>query len=440
MNCEVSEINNNNTPIKGIKIIGDKAIQRNAMHTIVLLDISGSMNQDNKLVNVKKSLNFLVKFLQSSDHLSLITFNHISQIMIQNMNVTPDYITTFHHIINTLMANGGTNLSAGLLNVKSVLERCVDENLKTGLIILTDGHTNEGIISKTDILRIVESIKTVLPSISITTIGYNDDHNAELLKSIAVNGAGSYNIVNNSDQVATVFGEILGGLMSTVVQNCYVKYDSSWETLNMYPTTKEGYKTIIYIGDITAESETILLFKNTNTSSVEVGGVSTKDFSTITHNLDFTHMSQNTESYYIAYIRFQIAYILENLNNLTNETVINRLKPIKDYLDIPLNALHPLVSYLRREISSIEEQVEYPVSMNNTQNLQQSMCLAFGRGTSSQRVLLRRQLIHHYDIDSAPNNASNINIMITPFSNTAQREVSQCAVEYTQADIDDPME
>ena len=99
MNFEVSDIQVNNNYIKGVKILGDKNEQgeRNSTHTIILLDVSGSMDESNKLKNVKKSLNFLIKFLQPTDRLTLITFNSMSQIVIQNMNVTQEYITTFQY-------------------------------------------------------------------------------------------------------------------------------------------------------------------------------------------------------------------------------------------------------------------------------------------------------------------------------------------------------
>ena len=441
MEFEASQITIANKPIKGIKIIGNKVTQRNAMHTIVLLDVSGSMNDNRKLENVKKSLGFLLKFLQSNDKLTLVTFNYLSEVHIQNMNITQEYLQTFQHIIQTLRAEGGTNLSAGLLNVKRILDVCASENAsisKTGLIILTDGHTNEGVTSMNDLLRIVESIKSTQPSISITTIGYDDDHNAELLKSIAVNGGGSYNIVNNIEQVATVFGDILGGLVTTVVQNCYAKFNSSWRTLNIYPSEIKDNSTILKIGDINAESETILLFENTDNSVVEIGGITTTDFTTITTTINFVNLTSNLQSYYIAYIRFDLANILQNIKTLSKDEITNRLTPIKQYLN---TQQHPLVSYLKQQITEIETQIINPqeINQNISQNIQASMCLAFGRGTSAfpRRVARRLNFVNENDLVDAMN---NVNIMETPFANATQRLVSQSAVNYTQESADDPME
>ena len=117
MNFEHTEFSINEVPLKGLKITGNKVTQRNPAHTIILLDTSGSMNEDNKLNIVKKSLYFLLRFFQSTDSLSLITFNETSNIIIENKNATSENLNIFHYIIDRLNANGGTNLSAGLLNV-----------------------------------------------------------------------------------------------------------------------------------------------------------------------------------------------------------------------------------------------------------------------------------------------------------------------------------
>ena len=430
MNIEVSEININNNNVKGLKIIGGPIANRRSTHTIVLLDVSGSMEFMNKLSNVKKSLTFLLKFLQKTDHISLITFNNLSHILIENMNVTPEYNEAFRHTIDTLRADGGTNLSAGLLHVKAILERCASVNhdiSKTGLIILTDGHTNEGIIGSTQLLSLIESIKNVLPSLSITTIGYNDDHNSLLLKDIATTGNGSYNIVNNIEEIATVFGTILGGLMTTVVQNITVTYPSSWNCLNMYSKKVNNTNTVLHIGDICAESETIILFDKSDTNPVTVYGIDTNTFSAITKNLlwSSSELSEQNESYYIAYSRNIIAIILQNITTTPKQIILDKLKPIKDYLNQPIShhPHHPLVAILKQEIESIEIQLIENASLNQSQNIQASAFLSLGRGISARTP--QRRIIVEDDLDvDIVDSISNMNIS-TPFSNRIQREITE---------------
>lgn len=433
MDFEVNEITVHAKPIKCLKIVGSSIEQRNPTHTIVLLDTSGSMDEGNKLNNVKKSLTFLLKFLQKSDYISLVTFSSNSEILIQNINCSNEYMEAFRYTIQTLKAEGGTNLSAGLLNVKNILEQTT-HTCKTGLIILTDGHTNEGLTRSDDILRIINGIKVVNPSISITTIGYNDDHNANLLKDIATNGNGSYNIVNNIEQVATVFGDILGGLMSVVVQNVNATYPSSWKNLNMYKTKENNGLSVLDIGDVCGESETILLFENADNSSVTVSGIITSNLESAQINISWNPTSYPVikEPYMMAYIRNSIAYILNNLANLDKDETKAKLTEMKEFLNSTSVQHNPLTRMLKDEISSIEDQLCSSV-LDTTNNLQASVMLGLSRGLSRARHIPRQV----NNLDNMVDAFQHMNVTMTPFANRVQRELTQ---RITSMTADDPEE
>jgi Mg-chelatase subunit ChlD len=433
MNYEVSSFRVANKTIKGLKIIGDTIETRNNTHTIILLDVSGSMNEARKLYNVKRSLHFMIKFLQKTDHISLVTFAHDSNIIIENMKVSKDYIDTFTYAIDTIQADGGTNLSSGLFKVKGLIQRAnlVNQMIsKTGLIILTDGHTNEGVTRSDDLLRIIESIKTDDPNLSITTIGYDEDHNAKLLKDIATSGGGSYNIVNNQEQVASVFGDILGGLMTTTAQNVVVKYPSSWECINTYTKKVDPNTTTLNIGDINAESETIILFDNTDNSDIILEGYATKDYSHIQKTVKFENLSNNNVSYKVSYIRLGIAYILEHMND--HALVRPKVQIIKSYLSEASIQSHPLLPFLLQQIVSIERQLSQNINFNQTANLQMSTVLGLGRGVSQYP-----QNVSQSDENDITDRMNNVSIYQTPFSNRVQQELTQQLVNMTQ---DDPME
>ena len=433
---EVCQISMNNNILKGVKIIGNPIAQRNNTHTIVLLDTSGSMGEDKKLENVKKSLNYLLKFLQSNDYLSLVTFNYGSEIIIQNTKVSSEYLETFKYAIDTLHAEGGTNLSSGLLNVKHIITHADTSQVsKTGLIILTDGQVNEGVTKSEELMRIIQSIKEVNPNISITSIGYGEDHNAALLSTIATNGGGSYNVVKNIGEVATVFGDILGGLMTTVAQNVSITYPSSWNCINMYSTTTSNNTNTMYIGDIHAESETILLFENTNDSNIYIGGALTHDYSMMRKEINWTsNISQDSMPYYMAYIRNSIAYILKNLKTLDAHQIQSTLVHMKEYLNQPMIQFHPLTRLLKSEITNIENQIIRPNALDTTLNLQTSAFLGLGRGASApRRHPLRRQMSIN-EMDTILDDMINIS---TPFSNRVQRELTQQIMSMTATDPTD---
>lgn len=399
MEVEVCEFSVNNRLIKGVKLIGGKCSQRIPVHTIILLDTSGSMNYNSKLKNVKKSLYYLLKFLQN-DYLSLISFNDTSEILLENTRITPDQTDMLHYTIDKLKADKGTNLSAALLNAHTLLQRTPSE-IKTGLIILTDGHANEGITKSEDLLNIIATIKNN-SSVSITTIAYGEDHNAELLKDMATYGGGSYNMVDNLEQVATVFGDILGGLMSCVMQNVVIKHPSTLTSLSPY-RTKKGTMTI---GDIYAESETVVLFEGTGSPTIE--GVATSNYAWASYT---PSLSAENTSYIITYIRLEVADILKDMTKPKDE-ILARLNTLKPYLE---NLTHPLVSLLATEITHIEDRLGQ--ELNTSVNLQSSAFFALGRGLQSQMA----HDIQHMHIHS-------------PFANSIQREITESIQHMSQSD------
>jgi hypothetical protein len=83
---------------------------------------------------------------------------------------------------------------------------------------LTDGDATEGQTAPDKLLTILQQVLTAHSDVTFSTIGYGSDHKAELLASMSKEGQGSYNIVNRVEQVADIFGLVLGGLRSAVYQ------------------------------------------------------------------------------------------------------------------------------------------------------------------------------------------------------------------------------
>lgn len=237
---------------------------RQPVHFIPLIDISDSMNDGRKLSNVKKSLEFLLPLLGPTDAVSLITFGEQAATLLP---LTPasekDLILSK---IKSLHTDGCTNLSAGLMEAGTVVE--ADQTRKQGILLLTDGHANRGDSTPGGLKRIVQRLLEDHPGLTITTVGYGHDHNNTLLSEIATTGGGSYNVVNNLEDVATVFGEVLGGLATVVAQNVKVQYSEGLE-----PTTGYAVDTAtrtVNIGDLYAENEVVLLFRVTDPTTARL--------------------------------------------------------------------------------------------------------------------------------------------------------------------------
>lgn len=249
----------------GVYLKGLKRDDRQPVHLLFLIDVSGSMDEENRLDNVRRSMNFILPFLTENDQISLITFSDTSEVLLSKMAVNDANKRAIEYKVGQMRTVGNTNLSAGLLMCSSVFEQPSTDSLerKQGLVLLTDGHANAGARDDTTLIQIVKNLLTNTPGLSITCVGYGENHNSDIMSKMGIEGGGSYNIVKNLEDVATVFGEILGGLLSVAAQMIEVFLPPGAECETVYPKdVMEGGITKIRIGDIYAEAEQTLIFKS----------------------------------------------------------------------------------------------------------------------------------------------------------------------------------
>lgn len=254
----------------GIHLKGRARTGRQAVHLLFLIDVSGSMNHENRLTNVKKSIKFILPFLTAEDEISIVTFSDDAETILSHMPVTDENKHIIEYKLERMTVQGRTNLSAGLLTSANVFRQHTEGQRKQGLVLLTDGFTNVGACDDATLNTIITNILTNNAGLSITSVAYGETHNAALMSKIGVEGGGSYNIVNNLENVASVFGEIVGGLLSVAAQMIEIILPPGAECETVYAKKRlEDGSMRIRIGDLYAEAEQTLIFK----SSPEQGGI-----------------------------------------------------------------------------------------------------------------------------------------------------------------------
>jgi Mg-chelatase subunit ChlD len=246
----------------GIILKGHTRNTRQPVHMMLLVDTSGSMESEEKLSSVKRSIQLMLSLLSPEDRLSLVTFSDDSRTFLNRCVPTPEEQQAILYRVNNLVANGSTNMSAGLLEVRDLVEP-PSSGRKQGLLLLTDGHANIGVHTEQGLIEILQRIQSESSGLSLTTVAYGVDHNAEMLTNLAKAGGGAYNVVTNLEDVATVFGDILGGLVSVSAQKVEVQLPPGADAITSYRCVKDpGGITTVYVGDIYADGEVTILFKS----------------------------------------------------------------------------------------------------------------------------------------------------------------------------------
>jgi hypothetical protein len=277
------------------------------------------MESFDKLENVKRSLQFLLDFLGPQDSISVITFSEAARTILTQTAVTAAEKDNIRARISIIRIESNTNLSAGIVQARDSLQ--IDTSgSKQGILLLTDGVANMGLTRPADILDLVRNTITKFNGTSISSVGYGTDHNVELLQSISTEGGGSYYVVNNLEDVATVFGDILGGLVSCASQQVRIALPVGTEVKSRYGTNTVGDKVEIVIGDMPSGAEAAFLAKIPSGMVAALKGYdlvahNTYEINSTVATTEDATLQVNGEAHYI---RFEVLALIEQSRSFMN--------------------------------------------------------------------------------------------------------------------------
>ncbi len=190
---------------------------------IAVLDVSGSMRESamaqekrkegyefSRLDLVKHSMKTLATLMNSQyettpSGLGIITFASSAKIVMPVTPMTPMALSYVSSAIDSLDAEGGTNIWDGLrLALDQVAT--VNPNANVQILLLTDGEPTQDYIPLRGIQTTLQKKLASLPiRPSIHTFGFGTQLDSQLLEDICSIGGGSYGFIPDCSMVGTVF-------------------------------------------------------------------------------------------------------------------------------------------------------------------------------------------------------------------------------------------
>jgi hypothetical protein len=345
----------NSSPQKGgILLKGRSRSTRQPVHMMMLVDTSGSMDDANKLESVKRSLQSMLVLLSDQDRLSLVTFDDSSKVVLNRQTTTASDREATSYRISSLHTNGSTNMSSGLLEIREAVEDAASGR-KQGILLLTDGLANMGVQDTPGLVAIVRRILQEKPGASISTVGYGADHNTDLLTEIAKEGGGAYNVVKSLEDVASTFGDVLGGLMSISVQRATLEFPPGYKVSSSYPTvTEPSGLTRVNIGDIYSDTEITVLFEGEpSMGPIRVLGTDMMSLDSI-DELSVPDVITEDENFLVCFIvaqfRREVSELLKTMRTstgITAQQISDLMQRIRETVRI---RLHPIVPFLLEDL------------------------------------------------------------------------------------------
>lgn len=234
-----------------------------------------------KLGLLKQTLRLLCSNagLTSGDKFGLVSFATDARADLPLCTMDSSGLRKAQRAVDALKADGGTNLSAGLLTGLDALVRsagggegdqaAMPATATRVCLVFTDGHANHGVTRNDALVAAAQGCMRGSPT-AIFTFGFGGDHNEDVLIALSRAGAsgGQYYHITSAEAIPSAFADCLGGLVSVVAQTATLELRAiGGATLgrvlgDAYSSTVgvDGV-TRIHIGDLYAEDEKDLLLE-----------------------------------------------------------------------------------------------------------------------------------------------------------------------------------
>ncbi|CAO2833624.1 unnamed protein product [Amaranthus hypochondriacus] len=178
---------------------------------VMVLDISGSM-QGEKLKEMKRALQFVIKKLSPSDRLSVVTFSSDADRKCPLRQMTQKAQEEIDFLVQNLSADGNTNITAGLQKGLKVLdERKFTTGRSGAIMLMSDGEQNAG----------GDATMVSVERFPVFTFGFGSggEYDPKVLNAIAKNSSGGTFSFASPGNLSIAFSQCLGGLLSVLVQD-----------------------------------------------------------------------------------------------------------------------------------------------------------------------------------------------------------------------------
>ncbi|MDG3085054.1 VWA domain-containing protein [Vibrio hannami] len=250
--------NKNRTLLKiGLQGYDIPKTERKPSNLVFLIDVSGSMNQQNKLPLLKRSLAMLTNELTKDDTISLVTYAGSTQVVLEA--TSGDNKKTILNALENLTANGGTNGEGGINLAYQQADLGFKEDGINRILLATDGDFNIGVSNIDQLKQLIKDKRK--KGISLTTLGFGrGNYNDALMEQLANTGDGNHAYIDTLHEAKKVLLRQMSGTLQTIASDVKIQVEFN-------PATVKEYRLIGYQNRLLKDED----FNNDKVDAGEIG-------------------------------------------------------------------------------------------------------------------------------------------------------------------------
>jgi Ca-activated chloride channel homolog len=214
--------------LKGREIASGKRPNSNL---VFLLDVSGSMEDANKLPLVKEAITLLVDQLTESDRVAIVVYASDTSLFLPSTR--GDQKEKLRQTIYRLHAGGSTNGASGIqLAYQTAKENFIPGGVNR-VILATDGDFNVGITNRGDLTRLIE--EKAQSGIFLSALGFGmGNYKDATLETLANKGRGNYAYIDNLNEAKKVLVEQINSTLVTIAKDVKIQVEFNPRRVSSY--------------------------------------------------------------------------------------------------------------------------------------------------------------------------------------------------------------
>lgn len=210
---------------------------------VFLMDVSGSMNDPDKLPLLKNSLRVLVEQLKPQDRVAIVVYAGSSGLVLPSTNDK----RAITDALDDLEAGGSTNGGQGIQLAYKVAEENFIKDGNNRVILATDGDFNVGLQSDEELVRLIEQKRQ--SNIYLSVLGFGAGNlNDSMMEKLADKGNGNYAYIDSQEEARKALGNQVAGTLYTIAKDVKIQVEFN-------PAKVAGYRLIGYENRVLANRD-----------------------------------------------------------------------------------------------------------------------------------------------------------------------------------------
>ncbi|MBC7828408.1 MAG: von Willebrand factor type A domain-containing protein [Chitinophagaceae bacterium] len=234
INTEISECPwNTKHKLVVIGLQGKKIPTENlpSANIVFLVDVSGSMMDENKLPLVKQSLKLLADQIRNEDKVAIVVYAGNAGLVLPS--VSGEEKTKIKDAIDQLEAGGSTAGGAGIQLAYKVAKDNFIKNGNNRVVLCTDGDFNVGTSSDAALEQMIEEERK--SGVFLTVLGYGTGNYQDAkMQKLADKGNGNHAYIDNFQEARKVLVNEFGGTLFTIAKDVKLQIEFNPHKVQAY--------------------------------------------------------------------------------------------------------------------------------------------------------------------------------------------------------------